>query len=160
MQPRKYTVKRLADLYVVLEAARLREVQQARALLAEAEAAIAAQAAVGFDAILAGRSALAEADRTGWLFAKAQGDLIGLTRGRLNAVRAMRMEAKEGAVELHRASRVETEQMSSLLEQASKAAIVEERRHSQALSDDRFLSRQRWLKARNASWASGGDSNG
>lgn len=147
MQDRLARLNRLANMYAVVERVHSIELQTKAAALVEAERAIEVQRVVVRSAGFDGREALGTGDRMGWSVAQAQREIAGWRRDRLERIRAERMQLSDTARERYLASRLESEQMKSVVGRAAARVQVEEGRRTQATSDDRFLSRKAWIKS-------------
>jgi hypothetical protein len=148
MRERKMMLKRLASLYGLVEDARSAEMRRAVVQLAEVEDAIATQESMLWMANAFGRGALEKGDRFGWRQAGTNATLAVWSSEQLEVIREERDAMSEAAKQRYRASRIEAQQMSKLLENVTREADLIEGRRAQALADDRFLSRRRWVKMR------------
>ncbi|WP_213803373.1 hypothetical protein [Granulicella sp. dw_53] len=146
MPGRSKTLKRLVDLYGAMEAARSGEMQRAQILLLEAEQALRGQQAVKHMAHAEGRDALGQGDRMAWMFAEVQAELASVKRRRIEPIAEERGASRDAAKKKYLASRLESEQMNRLFDDAAKRAAVMQLRRAQAVADDRFLSRKRWAE--------------
>ena len=148
MRERKRMFMRLAKLYGLVEEARSVEMRRAAGLVVEVDQAIATQDTSIWASHAAGRSALFQDDQLGWKHAEAGVLLAESTRSQLADIREERIESHAGASEQYQTSRIKSEQMSRLLEDAAMAAETVELRRTQAAADDRYLSRRRWAEMR------------
>lgn len=138
------SLKRLAALYAVVEQARSEEMRHTSGLLLEVEEAIVGQEALICRANVSKRVALDLGDRLGWLAAETHSSTANHSVLELAVIRTDRKTLNAAVTARYIASRLQSEQMRSLLDTArTKAELVEERR-SQTLVEDRFLSRKLW----------------
>jgi hypothetical protein len=147
MRQRLRMLRRIATLYGVMEEMRRSELEGAVAAVREAEEAIAVQRSAVLSARLDGRGALAAGDRLGWMAADTRRVVAGRKSMRLEEVRVKREAASEVARRLYLTSRIESEQMKSVRKALARTVEIDESRRVQALVDDRFLSRRRWMQA-------------
>lgn len=148
MRPRLETLKRLKDLYGVIEDMHSVELQRMTAAVREAQEEIGVQQEAAQSARLDGRKALTAGDRMGWTMSEALRETASWKRRRLEAIRLEREGLSESAKEQYVASRLKSEQMRRVVARASEQMEIEEGRKKQAASDDRFLARRRWTDAR------------
>jgi hypothetical protein len=148
MQPRAQRLKRLVNLYGIVEEMHALELQRMAASVREAERAIEAQQRIAQLARFDGRDALAEGDRMGWTAAETQQETAGWRRLRIEQVRAEREALNKAVREQYMASRLKNEQMRHVTGSIVAQAEIEEGRRLQAALDDRFLARRRWNEAR------------
>jgi hypothetical protein len=147
MRQRLGTLRRIANLYGVMEEMRRSELEAAVAAVREAEEAIAMQRSTVLSAHLDGREALAAGDLLGWMAADKHREVAGWKGVKLEEVRLKREAASEVARRLYLTSRIESEQMKSVREALTRTVEIDESRRKQAIADDRFLSRRRWMDA-------------
>jgi hypothetical protein len=140
-------LRRIADLYGVMEEMRRSELEGAVAAVREAEEAIAVQRSTVLSARLDGREALTAGDRLGWMDADKRREVAGRKSVRLEEVRVEREAASVVARRLYLASRIASEQMKCVREALARTVEIEEGRRTQAIVDDRFLSRRLWMDA-------------
>jgi hypothetical protein len=141
-------LKRLATLYGLVQDARSAEMRRAVVELVEVEEALATQESMLWMANAFGRGALTQGDRFGWKQAGTHATLAIWNSEQLAVIREERHGFCEDAKQRYRESRVQAQQMTKLLEQASQQAELIDGRRTQAMADDRFLSRRRWAEAR------------
>jgi hypothetical protein len=153
MTQRKATLKRLAHLYEIVETASRAEAQRAILQLAEVEQVIALHNAIRDASKVAGRSALERDDRMEWMMAGAQVALTEWNSAKLIPIQQLRFETKATAMQQYATSRMESEQMKQLLDDATKHKETVQRRKMQAHADDRFLSRRRWVETAKAKFS-------
>ena len=140
-------LRRIANLYGVMEEMRRSELERAVSAMREAEEAIAVQRSAVLSARLDGRGALAAGDRLGWMAADTRREVAGRKSIRLEEVRVKREAVSAVARQQYLASRKESEQMKRIRDDAALGVELDESRRVQAVSDDRFLSRMRWVDA-------------
>jgi hypothetical protein len=138
------TLRKLMSLYGVVEEMHLIEVQRLTGAVHEVQRAIHRQQEVVLSACSAGRGALIHGDRLGWSVAEVQRESASWKREQLENVRLQREQMNALAKEQHTVSRSKTEQMKSVVQNATAQARIEELRQMQARSDDRFLARRQW----------------
>jgi hypothetical protein len=147
MRQRLGMLRRIANLYGVMEEMRRSELEGAMGAVREAEEAIAVQRSAALSARLDGREALAAGDRLGWMAADKRRELAGWKSVRLEEVRVEREAASQVARQQYLASRIESEQMKRVRDGVARTVETDESRRMQAIVDDRFLSRRRWMDA-------------
>jgi hypothetical protein len=90
------------------------------------------------------RAAMATGQREAWQVAETTRGVVEARMARLARVRIEREAALDEAVSTHRASRLDMEQMESVVERRRAMAMLEAGRRAQMESDDRFASRRAW----------------
>lgn len=148
MRARLATLKRLVNLYGVVEEMHSVELQRTTAAVREADQAIGVQHEVARLARFHGRDALTAGDRMGWTMAETLRETAGRKRRRLDEIRLEREGLSDAAREQYVASRLKNEQMKRVVDRVAERIEMEEERRTQAVSDDRFLARRRWKDAR------------
>jgi hypothetical protein len=148
MNQRLSMLKRIEDVYGMMEEIHSVALRQAAALVQEAEVAIVEQCAQMREAGNDARQALLEGDRQQWLLAGAQRNLGGIRRQQLETMRLQRELVTDRAREEYGASRTKSEQMKSVVERCASEEQLIAGRKAQAATDDRFLSRLRWNELR------------
>jgi hypothetical protein len=138
------TLRRLAGLYETLEAVRSVDLQRATAMVVKVEQEIATQLAARYRALEEGRSALELGDDLGWRSIQAHAAMTERRCADLESVRLQRALLRDTARDLYRESRIESEQMGQILNDALRQDKVLQDRRAQNESDDRHLSRRRW----------------
>jgi hypothetical protein len=155
MQPgtetRVQTLKRLQALYGVLTDMHGMALEQAAAGVREAEGGIEAQRAMARQSSAVSLAALAAGNKTGWMIYEKQRVFTERAAMELLALRAEREHAFAAAAEVYRENRLQLEQMRSVLREIQTRREREQARREQRESDDRFLSRRRWLEQRELS---------
>jgi hypothetical protein len=141
-------LRRVAELYGLVEEMHSIALSQAAALVHETEVAIAEQREQVHEAALQARAALAVGDRQQWTFAGAQQVLGAVRKLQLDAVRVQREVLTEHARVAHAASYIKREQIKSVVGRSEVASELIEERRFQASIDDRFHSRLRWNQHR------------
>ena len=147
MKQRLGMLRRIATLYGLMEEMRRSELGRAAAAVREAEEAISLQRTALVSARLDGREALASGDRLGWMIADKRRDIAGRKRLRLEEIRLELEAASAVARQQYLTSRIESEQMKRVRDDVALAVELDESRRVQAVTDDRFLSRMRWIDA-------------
>jgi hypothetical protein len=148
MNPRLSRLKRIEDLYRLVEEAHSVALRQAAAQVHEADTAITEQCGQVHKAANEARLALLKGDSQQWLLAKAQRELGRIKRQQLETIRLERKAVTDRAREEHDASRMKSEQMKNVVERSVDAEQLIAGRKTQGESDDRFLSRLRWNELR------------
>ena len=144
MRTRLETLARLARMYTLVEEMHSAELQRMSAAVGEAEQAIEVEQQIAHRARVAVCGALVGGDAVGRRMAETQQEMAAWRKTRLEEIRAEREERKVAAKEEYAASRLKKEQMERVLEEIAGRLEIEEARRMQAVSDDRFLARQRW----------------
>ena len=148
MQQRLETLRRLMNLYAVVEEMHSTELKRMTAAVREAEQTIVVEQDVAKLARMDGREALAAEDRAGWLMSEIQQERAGSRRRRLEQVRLQREQLNDEAMQHYVTSRLKREQMERVFDEITAQTEIEEERRAQAGSDDRFLARRRWTDAK------------
>lgn len=150
MRSRLQALRRMATLYGIVEEMHSAELRRMSAAVHEVRQAIGTQAEMVQAAERDDRKAIDVGDRMGSTIAEVQRQSAGLKQRRLDPIRVQREELSEAARAQYFASRMKTEQMTSLVESLRAQLTAEEEKVIQAASDDRFLARRRWNDARNS----------
>jgi hypothetical protein len=148
MQTRLETLQRLVSLYAAVEEMHSTELQRMTAAVREAQQAIRVEREVIRSARVDGREALLVGDRTGRAMAETQQVTAAGRQQGLELIRLEREELNDAAREQYVASRLKREQIKRVFDDIAARMEIEERRRTQAASDDRFLARRRWTDAR------------
>jgi hypothetical protein len=148
MQTRLKTLQRLVSLYATVEEMHSTELQRMTAAVREAQQAIGIEQEVARSARVDGRGALLVEDRAGRTMAETQQATAAWRRQGLELIRLEREELNDAAREQYVASRLKREQIKRVFDDIAARMEIEERRRTQAASDDRFLARRRWTDAR------------
>jgi hypothetical protein len=148
VQARLKRLKRIAALYDVVERMASIELQRAMSVVREAERAIERQRTIVCTAGVDRREALMKGDRIGWSLAETQQEVAARRWELLEEVRVEREASNEAAREVYAASRLKSEQMNRVVGGVAERVEIEEERRFQGTTDDRFLSRKLWTKAR------------
>jgi|SRR6185437_5376384 len=148
MHPRLATLKRLMSLYGEIEEMRSSGLRHAMAAVHEVDQAIGAEQKRARASNAGGRDALIAGDPLGLAAARTQREIAEWRQERLQEVRLEREMLKEEARKQYLASRMQSEQMRYVVDNAAAQAEVEAGRKVQAALDDRFLARRRWSDAR------------
>lgn len=144
--PVKRGLERVASLYAIMERMRSIEVQAAHGAVKDVLCSSAIAAAIRASQIEDGRDALATGRRDAWQVAETTCGVIDRRMERLQQVRTEREAALAEASTIHRASRLEMEQMERMVEKIRAQALVNRSRRAQGDADDRFASRSAWLE--------------
>ncbi len=139
--------KRLATVYGLVEQMRSVELRAAAGAVEAVEAALRLEAAKLTGQGARGGKAFADGDGVDWAVGETTREYAVARMERLREMKAEREEVLDAAMAAHRASRVQVEQIESVLERAARTAAEEETRRAQAVADDRYAGQQ-WLKAR------------
>jgi hypothetical protein len=141
---------RLAALYEMVAYTDGVAVDQARAAVREVEEVLEQQSSLARSVAQLGRDALLREDASEWLLRESQLELALWNRSGLELLRGRRRELQEQAVERYRKSLLDESQADTLATQARTEAQRSGERRQQAETDDRYLSRMRWLEQRAA----------
>ena len=144
MRSRLETLRRLASLYGSIEELQSAELQRRSAAVQEAEQAIGFQQTVVRSSHTGSRDALVSGDRVNWTTAKLQREIAEWKQQRLQEVRRERQILSDEARKHYLASRLQSEQMKHIADDAIAKMEIEEGRRTQAALDDRYLARRRW----------------
>jgi hypothetical protein len=142
------SVARLALLYGMMERMRSVELRVAAGAVEDVACSAAIARKVRENQIAEGRAAMANGRREAWQVAETTRGVNEARIVRLAMLRAEREIILEQAVQVHRASRLNMEQMDRVVDRARTQAEMENGRRLQAESDDRFASRRAWLQTR------------
>ena len=140
------SLKKIERLYGLIETMNASALQEASALMHEAEAAIVMQQEAMQAARVEAHTALAVGDRERYAMAETGREVGGRRKQRLETLRQAREAAREVARQQYEASRIERGQIKTVMDAAAAAERVIADRRAQTVSDDRFLSRLRWNK--------------
>lgn len=138
------------SLYGNLEEVHSIELQRTAMAVQEAERAIDIQRVTVCSSSSDGRDALLSGDRISWTAAKLQREIAEWKQQRLQEVRRERQTLNEEARKQYAESRLQSEQMKTVVNTATAKMESETGRRTQAALDDRFLSRRRWTDSRDA----------
>lgn len=144
MASRISALKRIEGLYGLIETMHAATLEQAAALMHEAEAAIAAQSRLKRDAHGDARAALASGDREQWAVAELQRGHSERLQGKLESIRIERERTTAEAREVYTASRIQRGQIKTVVDKQLAERQRDDERRAQSAADDRFLSRLRW----------------
>jgi hypothetical protein len=148
MKHRLAVLKKIEAVYSLVEELDSIALRQATAKMHEADAAIREQLVHMRAARNTAHAALGSGNRENWALAEVQRTLADETRQRLESLKVQRAVAVAEARVLHQASRMRREQVKSVVEGSMNTEKVLEGRQTQAIADDRFLSRMHWNKLR------------
>ena len=147
MNSRGNVLKRIEAVYGLVELIHSTALRQASVLVDEVERAIDEQriqsALVAQDA----RAALASGDRQGWVITEVQRAWSCGRGSQLQVLRLEREIVSNLARDEYRASRLRSEQVKTVVQRNDAAEVLVAGRRTQAVADDRFLSRL-YLKPR------------
>lgn len=141
-------LKRLAKLYEMVENLHAMRVRAAAGAVEEVERAAAQLHMVSRDEASQGRAGLARGSRVESISTERTAGADAIRRGLLGRMRAERIMVHESALAAHRMSRIELRQMDRIVERIQEKIDIETERRAQGTSDDRFLSRREWMKAK------------
>lgn len=148
MHARLAALKRLMSLYGEIEEMHSSGLRRAMMAVQEVEQAIGVEQKNARASSSGGRDALIAGDPLGFAVARRQREIAEWRQERLQEVRLEREMLKNEARKQYLASRMQSEQMRYVVDNATAQAEVEEGRKTQAALDDRFLARRRWSDAR------------
>jgi hypothetical protein len=151
MNSRVDALRRLMSLYGSIEEMHSVELQRTMAAVQEAEQAMDAQEKHVRSSSFLGRNALIAGDRMEWAAARTQREIAEWKQERLQQVRLEREKLSDEARIKYRASRLRSEQMQHVVEDAATEIAIKAGRQTQAALDDRFLARRRWTDTRDES---------
>lgn len=140
----KSSAMRLAALYSTVERIRSLELRMAESEVDDAVRAAAIAAAIRDSQKANLRDALAAGQRDEWRIAETAASANEIRIARLAALRVKQEAARDEALVRHRLSRLQVEQMESLVERRRERESREVTLQEQAASDDRFASRRAW----------------
>ncbi len=153
-------LKRISELYGLLERTRAMELGVAAAAVAEVDSAGAVEDGVRREQAGAGYAALLAGDQTGWALSKARREAAEVRVRRLGMIRVEREAAWDAARDTYRESRMQMEQVESAMERTRVLEEMEAARRMQAATDDRYLSRRAWMRGEDARREQGGGLGG
>ena len=137
---------RLATLYAMMERMRSMEVQVALGAVEDVMCSAAIAATIRAGQIEDARDALATGRREAWQVAETTRGVLDRRIDRLQTERAECEAALAEASRVHRASRLDMEQMQRMVDRTRTQTMLEESRRVQGESDDRFASRSAWME--------------
>ena len=138
-------LERLASLYTDIERHDALILQKRLSAVASVERALEREHAAARRILSTEERKIVNEDSLQRALAGVESEMAGQRRRTLAKMMKEREEEAELARRKHIASRVKLEQASELLESAQRHARIEEERKLQILTDDRFLSRGRWV---------------
>lgn len=136
------------SLYGEIEEMHSAELQRTMAAVHEADEAIDEQKKMVRSSNVLGRGALIAGDRIEQAAAQTQWEIAEWKQQRLQQVRLDREKLSDEARKRYSASRLRSEQIQQVVEDAIAEVVVKRERQMQAGTDDRFLARRRWSDAR------------
>ena len=134
-------------LYGLLERLRLAELRLASAAVLEADRLNDAEGMTRMEAAEASRTALRAGAAEPWATAETTRALSVLRSASLAEERKLCEDLRVQAETAHLASRVQAEQMRSMVEEQERRLRASKAHREQAHADDRFLARRAWLAA-------------
>ena len=144
MRERLTALRRLTAVYQMIEETHSIEARRSAASVAEAQSAIHAEETRSYEARIAGREALLTDDRTGWSLAIVREEIADQRKRLFEPILEAREKRSEEARMRYLESRLRSDRIKRLTENASARAAEERKRRTQAEADDCFLSRRRW----------------
>ena len=144
MRERLAALRRLSAVCQMVEEMHSAEARRAAAAATEAQGAIHVEEARTHEARMGQREALLTDDRAGWSLAVAHQEVADHRKRQLEPILERREEKSEETRKQYLESRLWSERMKSLTEDATARASVEIERRVQMVSDDRFLARRWW----------------
>jgi hypothetical protein len=136
------------SLYGDIEEMHSAGLQRTMAAVREAEQAIDVERETVLSSSSRGRDALIAGEPIDLAAARTQRELAEWKQERLQKVRLEREMLSDEARKQYIASRLQSEQMKQVVENAAVQVQIEAGRKTQAALDDRFLARRRWSDAR------------
>jgi hypothetical protein len=147
MNARVDALRRLMSLYGSIEEMHSVELQRTISAVREAEQAMEAEERSAHSSNVIGRDALMAGDRMKWAAARTQREIAEWKQERLRQVRLEREKLSEEVQLKYQASRLRSEQLQHVVEEAATEIAIQAGRQTQAALDDRFLARRRWTDA-------------
>ena len=148
MNSRLATLRRLLSLYGEMEEMYSLELQRTVAAVGEANEAIDEQKRLVRSSSFIGRGAMIAGDRLELAASRTQGEIAEWKQERLQQVRLERERLSDEARMQYHASRVRSEQIQQVVDDAAAQIAAKTGRQMQAANDDRFLARRRWSDTR------------
>lgn len=127
------------------------ELQRVTAAVREAEKAVGEERDAARSARAHGRVALLTGDLANRIVAETQQEISEWRHRALDRIRVEREELNNAAMKQYVASRLKREQLKQVADEIAGRIDLEYGRRMQAVSDDRFLARRRWIEARRGS---------
>ena len=143
MPSRASSLKRIEGLYGLIESMHAVALEQAAALMHEAEAAIVNQRLLQKNARSDAQRALTTGDRERWAVAEIQRGHSEQVQQSLEPILRERARLTAEARTVYVASRIQRGQIKTVVDQGLAAERLDEERRAQNAADDRFLSRLR-----------------
>lgn len=144
MKSRLKALGRLAAVYQIVEHVNGISLDKARASLHETQATIRDRQAAALRLSAASHEALRAGDLQEWLLDQSQIEFTQWDAETLELLRQRREAVMREAADVYQASRMQLEQLESVLDEVRAGVQLEAERAEQRASDDRYLSRQRW----------------
>lgn len=148
MKTRLRQIERVADARKLLERLREAEYVQATAKLGEVEQALTGVRLALRTAADDQRGALLAGDRASALLAEATSEVAAWNLVELKRRRTECLEALHQKRNAWQTFRLERERCESVAKTLVTQIATQDRRHEQAVSDDRFAARQHWVAFR------------
>jgi hypothetical protein len=147
MPSRLETLQRLVTLYSTVEEMHSVELQRMTAAVREAERAVGIERELARAALVDGRLALLAGNCANRIVAETQQEISRWRQRALERIRIQREELSNAAMKQYVTSRLKREQLERLTDEIAAQLDTEEGRRIQAVSDDLFLVRKRWMGA-------------
>ena len=144
----KVGLRRVAGVYALVERMRSAELMAASAALMEAQVALEQEAGAARLVDGSARQALEGGDGVGWSLSRAEQAAAAVRAEGLKSIENQRAGLQMEAAQAHGESRVALEQVDRAIERRREIEAVDQNRRTQAMADDRYLSRRAWLLAR------------
>lgn len=136
------------SLYGEIEEMHSAELNRTMAAVQEVEEAMDEQKKAVRSSSFVGRDALIAGDRIGLAASRTQWEIAEWKQQRLQQVRLEREKLSNEAKTQYSASRLRSEQIQQVVDDATAQVTIKTGRQMQAANDDRFLARRRWSDAR------------
>ncbi len=140
------SLRRIAKVYGLVERMHSLELRVAADALNDVLCATAVAAATRYQQASSAREALVLGRREEWAVAEVTRTVEEIRMTRLAELRTQREAKVAEAAVVHRASRLQMEQMERVVERKRAVAAIDEGRKTQAMADDRFASRAAWSR--------------
>ena len=143
------SLKRISELYGLIERTRAMELGMVAAAVVEVEQAGSMQDRIRREQTDAVYAALLVGDQADRALAQVQREAAEVRMQRLSSIQVEREALRNAARISHSEIRVQMEQVDSAAERARKLEELESSRRMQAMTDDRYVSRRAWLLRQN-----------
>ena len=141
-------LKRLAKLYGMVETLHAMRVKAASGAVDEVERVTERLGVARRDEVSLAQAALERGSRVESMAAERTAAAGEVRRMLLARMRVERTVVYEAEVEAHRVSRLELRQIDGIVVRTQKKEQAKEERRAQEISDDRYLSRREWMRAK------------